>query len=217
MMDFSFLEELRALSVSKQEQFQRVVSRLLNGQVLSPGDRALRSPDPDWMFLSSHRGLVDGWMRVGGFRVDFHGDAEIARAAHIAGEHQARFDLNESLVVCVLRQIYHEQMSSGVRDSGCVVRIDEIRERIAVAGHGARLMSAGAALRALKRLARHRLVRLDPGFAGDDHDEVRVEPLIEKVLTPDQITRYFEELSGAAAREDLGEEQPAGQGTDAQA
>jgi hypothetical protein len=44
-----------------------------------------------------------------------------------------------------------------------------------------------------------------------------VEPLIEKVLTPDQITRYFEELSGPAAKEEFGEEQPAGEAADAEA
>ena len=63
-----FLEDYPHLEPAQKDQFRRVVTRLLSGEVLTPGP-ALK-PDPDWRFAERFREIVDSYLQIGGWRLD---------------------------------------------------------------------------------------------------------------------------------------------------
>ena len=63
-----FLEDYPNLEPAQKERFQQIVTRLLSGEVLTPGP-ALK-PDPDWRFVERFREIVDSYLRFGGWRLD---------------------------------------------------------------------------------------------------------------------------------------------------
>ncbi|MBI5489007.1 MAG: DUF4194 domain-containing protein [Deltaproteobacteria bacterium] len=180
-----FLEDFAELEPGQRERFQQVVTRLLAGEVLTPGP-ALR-PDPDWRFAERFRELIDSYLRIGGWRFDIDLGLRLARAVHETGAQRVRFSKLESLLLCALRLFYHEQMRAAGDELRCEIQVGTLRERLVHAGKSAAQLSARVLAPALRRLARHSLVQVARGFEGHDDETVVVTPLVEKVLPPDRI------------------------------
>jgi Domain of unknown function (DUF4194) len=181
-----FIEDYPKLEAAQKDHFQRVVTRLLSGAVLAPGS-PLAGIDPDWRFVERYRELIDSYLRLGGWRLDIDLGLRMARAVHEAGVQRVRFSKLESLLLCALRLYYHEQMRLSTEEERCEISVGELRERLIHAGKPAAQLSPRALAHAMRRLARHSLVRIERGFEAQDQETVIVEPLIEKVLPPDKI------------------------------
>lgn len=180
-----FCEAFPRLEPVQQERFAQVVTRLLSGDILTPGS-ALR-PDGDWLFAERHRDLVDSYLRIGGWRLDIDLGLRLCRAMHESGKQRVRFSKFESLVLCVLRLVYHEQMQQVRDEERCDLSVGELRERLIQSGKPASQVTRRAIEVALRRLAKHGLVDIERGFTAEDVQRILVEPVIERVLPPDRI------------------------------
>jgi uncharacterized protein DUF4194 len=187
-----FVAEYPRLEPAQQERFREIVTRLLSGHVLTPGS-AMR-PDPDWRFAERHRELIDGYLRIGGWRLDIDLAVRLCRAVHESGEQRARLTKLESLVLCALRLAYHEQMQQVSEDARCELTVGALRERLIHAGKPAWSLSRRALEQALRRLVRHSVVTIERGFAGEDTETFVVSQLIEKVLPADRIAEMAERV-----------------------
>ena len=181
-----FIEDYPNLEAAQRDHFQHVVTRLLSGAVLSPGSPL--KVDPDWRFAERYRDLIDSYLRVGGWRLDIDLGLRMARAVHEAGIQRVRLTKLESLVLCALRLYYHEQMRLASDQERCEISVGDLRERLIQAGKPAAQLSPRAMVQALRRLARHSLVRIERGFDAQDHEGIIVEALVEKVLPADKIS-----------------------------
>ncbi len=210
-----FCTEFPRLEPARQERFREVVSRLLAGRVITPGS-ALK-PEPDWRFAERHRDLLDAYLRLGGWRLELDGGLRLCRAVHEAGEQRVRLSKLESLVLCALRLAYHEQMQRVSEDARCELSVGELRERLVQSGKPATQLTRRGLADALRRLARHSLVAIERGFAGEDPERFVVSPLLERVLPPDKIADYaalvraYVPGAGAAAGEDAAGDDPDGE------
>src|SRR6266481_545884 len=180
-----FLDDYPILEPGQKERFHQVVTRLLAGEVLTPGSPL--KPDPDWRFSERFRELIDSYLRMGGWRFDIDLGLRLARAVHETGAQRVRFSKLESLLLCSLRLYYHEQMRIAAEEERCEIAVGMMRERLVHAGKPAMQLSARVLAPALRRLARHSLVQIERGFEAQDDEMVLVTPLIEKVLPPDRI------------------------------
>jgi Domain of unknown function (DUF4194) len=194
-----FVAEYPKLEPAQQERFREVVTRLLSGHVLTPGP-AMR-PDPDWRFAERHRELIDGYLRLGGWRFDIDLGLRLCRAVHESGEQRVRLSKLESLVLCALRLAYHEQMQQVAEDARCELTVGALRERLIHAGKPAWTLSRRAIEQALRRLNRHSLVTIERGFGGEDTETFTVTSLIEKVLPADRIAEMTERVRAYAGAE----------------
>jgi hypothetical protein len=190
MMDF--IEDYTTLEPAQRERFQQVVTRLLTGEVLSPGSPL--KPDPDWRFAERYRELVDSYLRIGGWRFDIDLGLRIGRAVHETGALRVRFLKLESLLLCSLRLYYHEQMRTASEEERCEINVGMLRERLVHAGKPASQLSTRVLATALRRLARHSLIQIPRGFEGRDDESVLVSPLIEKVLPPERIQEIEDKI-----------------------
>ena len=192
-----FFEDYPKLEPAQRDHFQTVVTRLLSGAVLTPGSPL--KVDPDWRFSERYRELIDSYLRLGGWRFDIDLGLRMARAVHEAGTQRVRFTKLASLVLCALRLYYHEQMRLATDQERCEISAGELRERLIQAGRSAAQLSPRLLAHALRKLARHSLVRIDRGFEGQDHEPVGVEALIEKVLPPDRINEIEQRIRSYAS------------------
>jgi|SRR5436190_1637494 len=187
-----FLEDYPNLEPAQKERFQQIVTRLLSGEVLTPGP-ALK-PDPDWRFVERFREIVDSYLRFGGWRLDIDLGLRLARAVHEVGAQRVRFTKAESLLLCMLRLFYHEQMQTVSDDEHCEIDVGSLRERLVHAGKPANQLSSRSLALSLRRLARYSLVEIARGFEGRDDELITVTPLIEKVLPPERIQDIEQKL-----------------------
>ena len=187
-----FCSEFPKLEPAQQERFRAVATRLLSGHVLTPGG-ALQ-PDPDWRFAERNRDLIDSYLRIGGWRLDIDLGLRLCRAVHEAGEQRVRFNKLESLILCMLRLVYHEQMQQASEETRCELSVGTLRERLIQSGRPVAQLQRRAVADALRRLHRHSLIEIERGFDGQDGETVVVAPLIEKVLPPDRIAEMAERV-----------------------
>jgi hypothetical protein len=193
-----FFEDYPKLEPAQKDHFQTVVTRLLSGAVLTPGSPL--KVDPDWRFSERYRELIDSYLSLGGWRFDIDLGLRMARAVHEGGSQRVRFTKLESLVLCALRLYYHEQMRVATDQERCDIAAGEIRERLIQAGKPASQLSPRQLAHALRRLARHSLVRIDRGFEGQDHERVVVDALVEKVLPADKIHEIEQKIRNYSSR-----------------
>jgi DNA-binding transcriptional ArsR family regulator len=111
----------------------------------------------------------------------------LCRAMHESGKQRVRFSKFESLVLCVLRLVYHEQMQQVRDEERCDLSVGELRERLIQSGKPPSHVTRRAIEVALRRLAKHGLVDIERGFTAEDAQRIIVEPVIERVLPPDRI------------------------------
>jgi hypothetical protein len=206
-----FLEDYSNLEPAQRDRFQQVITRLLAGQVLTPGSPL--KPDADWRFAERFRELIDSYLRIGGWRFDIDLGLRLARAVHEMGSQRVRFSKLESLVLCSLRLYYHEQMRLAAEEDRCEINVGMLRERLVHAGKPAVQLSTRVLAPALRRLAHHSLVQLTRGFEARDDEAVVVTPLVEKVLPPDRIQEIEQKVkayvaSRAVTAESSGETEP---------
>src|SRR6266481_8170933 len=122
-----FLEDYTSLEPAQRDRFQQVVTRLLAGEVLTPGSPL--KPDPDWRFSERFRELIGSYLRMGGWRFDIDLGLRLARAVHETGSQRVRFSKLESLVLCSLRLYYHEPMRIAAEEARCEINVGVLRER----------------------------------------------------------------------------------------
>jgi len=192
-----FIDDYPALETAQKDHFQVVISRLLAGEVLTPGSPL--KPDPDWRFAERFRDLIDSYLRIGGWRFDIDLGLRLARAVHETGAQRVRFSKLESLLLCSLRLYYHEQMRVSAEEERCEITTGALRERLVHAGKPATHLSARLLAPALRRLARHSLIQIARGFEARDEETIAVSPLIEKVLPPDRINEIEQRVKAYAA------------------
>lgn len=187
-----FVDAYPNLESAQKDRFQQVVTRLLSGEVLTPGSPL--KPDPDWRFAERFRELIDSYLRFGGWTLDIDLGLRIARAVHETGVQRVRFSKLESLLLCLLRLYYHEQMRSAAEEDRCEITVGALRERLVQAGKPSAQLSSRVLGPALRRLGRHSLVQIGRGFEARDDEIVVVNPLIEKVLPSDRIQEIEEKI-----------------------
>jgi hypothetical protein len=192
-----FLDDYPSLEPGQKERFQQVVTRLLAGEVLTPGSPL--KPDLDWRFGERYRDLIDSYLRIAGWRFDIDLGLRLARAVHETGAQRVRFSKLESLLLCSLRLYYHDQMRVAVEEERCEIGVGMLRERLVHAGKPVAQLSARVLAPALRRLARHSLLQLARGFEAQDDESIVVTPLIEKVLPPDRIQDIEQKIKAYVA------------------
>ena len=200
----NFCTQYPELEPGQQEQFQRVVTRLLQGDILVPG-AALR-PDPDWRFAERYRDLITGYLEIGGWYLDLDPALRLARAIHKDGAQRVRLTKLESLVVCILRLLYHESMRQVSEEVRCEVTVGELRERLIQAGKPIHTVSLRILRDVLRRLARHSLITLARGFDGEDIETITIDPVIEKVLPSEKIAEWADRVRAYTGGAEEGEE-----------
>jgi hypothetical protein len=94
----------------------------------------------------------------------------------------------------MLRLHYHEQMRLAAEEDRCDITVGLLRERLAHAGKPIAQLSARALGQAVRRLARHSIVRIARGFDTEDDAVIEVTPLVEKVLPDDRIQEIAQRI-----------------------
>lgn len=199
-----FCGEFPKLEPAKQDKFREVVTRLLSGHVLTPGE-ALR-PDPDWRFAEKYEALLDAYLRIGGWRLELDPTLRLCRAVHMLGRQRVQFSKLESLIVCMCRLVYHEEMQRASEEEACELTVSELREKLVQAGKPVSQLSRTALARAIRRLSRHEILVVDRGFSAVDDERILVSPVIEKILPQQRIAELYEQVRQYVGAESNGED-----------
>ena len=116
---------LNDIPEKSRREVPRIVNRLL-GQTFLYQD--IDSDKDDYYFVHRHRAVFEGLLELAGFNLlhdDYH---RIFQVVSEYGYSRARFKLDESLMIVVLRKLYEEKIEHLSLANDPVVTIGEVRE-----------------------------------------------------------------------------------------
>ncbi len=116
---------LQDIPEKSRREVPRIVNRLL-GQTFLYQD--VDSDKDDYYFVHRHRAVFEGLLELTGFNLlhdDYH---RIFQVVSEYGYSRARFKLDESLMIVVLRKLYEEKIEHLSLANDPVVTIGEVRE-----------------------------------------------------------------------------------------
>jgi len=116
---------LNDIPEKSRREVPRIVNRLL-GQTFLYQD--VDSDKDDYYFVHRHRAVFEGLLELAGFNLlhdDYH---RIFQVVSEYGYSRARFKLDESLMIVVLRKLYEEKIEHLSLANDPVVTIGEVRE-----------------------------------------------------------------------------------------
>ncbi len=124
-MTFTQETLLQDIPEKSRREVPRIVNRLL-GQTFLYQD--VDSDKDDYYFVHRHRAVFEGLLELTGFNLlhdDYH---RIFQVVSEYGYSRARFKLDESLMIVVLRKLYEEKIEHLSLANDPVVTIGEVRE-----------------------------------------------------------------------------------------
>lgn len=203
----AFMEEFPRLDDRGQRLFTEVLQDLfLHCYIIRGG---LIRANPHYTFIERHEDLIKAYLALGGWRLHLDSEQGVARLYHPEGSGRIHFNKDETILILVLRLIYHEQKQAVSESMDTVVRVGMVRERLhallppsmAKVFLGKKIMG-----RTLRRLEHLQILRFDGGsFQINDETRVIVLASIEHLVSQQGIEGTQERLRNLLGRLNGGE------------
>ena len=193
-----------------RREVPRIVNRLL-GQTFLYQD--VDSDKDDYYFVHRHRAAFDGLLELTGFNLlhdDYH---RIFQVVSEYGYSRARFKLDESLMIVVLRKLYEEKIEHLSLANDPVVTIGEVREEYRTITGRERDLGVSQYEMLLRRLRSLGLVETIDGRNIDVRDgEARLRlrgsvKLILPIQSADEMEAWLRKYRAGGSGEDGDEEE----------
>ncbi len=201
----NFAHEYEQLGPGEQTTLAETLKRLLTDGFI------WREADDDrkaYNFLARRSELVQQYLQVSGWKLEFHAPTKIYFLVHVEGAHRRRFNKDLTVWLLVVRLMYAEkhEKPEATLTRYPVVKVGDLADRYAAFFPNQRLRkktSLADALRALHHLKLIRGVGVGSLSADDPDKLVELLPALEVVVPAHDI---------AALADRLREYQPATQG-----
>jgi hypothetical protein len=203
----AFLQDIPEKS---RREVPRIVNRLL-GQTFLYQD--VDSDKDDYYFVHRHRAEFEGLLELTGFSLlhdDYH---RIFQVVSEYGYSRARFKLDESLMIVVLRKLYEEKIEHLSLANDPVVTIGEVREEYRTITGRERDLGMGQYETLLRRLRSLGLIETIDGRNIDVRDgEARLRlrgsvKLILPIQSVDEMGAWLRKYRAEGSTEDESEEE----------
>jgi hypothetical protein len=209
-MTFSQDNLLQDIPEKSRREVPRITNRLL-GQTFLYQD--VDSDKDDYYFVHRHRAVFEGLLELTGFNLlhdDYH---RIFQVVSEYGYSRARFKLDESLMIVVLRKLYEEKIEHLSLANDPVVTIGEVREEYRTITGRERDLGMSQYELLLRRLRSLGLVETIDGRNIDVRDgEARLRlrgsvKLILPIQSADEMEAWLRKYRAGGSAEDDGEEE----------
>src|ERR1043166_944304 len=126
MSDLDWMENWKQMDAPRRETLGNAIGRLLEQGIIVKGPAA--SPDEDYRALDRCEDAARGYLRLIGWDFSIHRGLGAVQASHLNGHCRARFDKEESIVLCLLRLLFQERAGSVAWDDQIMVSIGDVYE-----------------------------------------------------------------------------------------
>ena len=208
-----FIKDYQSLEEAKKRVFAEAVQRLQTETFVLRGESL--NPDKTYRFIEQHEDMIDGYLQIAGWRLQVDRPNGIARLYHPEGRGRVSFNKSESILLCLLRLIYHERMKDITEVSDVVVTLGELQERLThLTPKAGDYMTKRVLRPSLRKFEHFCLIQLPDGRLNFDPDfEITILPTIDAAVHRQNIkdvsSRIREYLSMDEGSKD--EDEPEGE------
>lgn len=120
------LEALEKMTVTQQNQFKDAVNKLLASTFLS---RDKRDNKENYYFLMSYKEVFDEFFKILGYEVILDMPTGSVMLVGASAQNTLKLKRDESIVLLILRLLYHEKMKDTSLNENIVCQVSDIHEK----------------------------------------------------------------------------------------
>ncbi len=120
------LEALEKMTVTQQNQFKDAVNKLLASTFLS---RDKRDNKESYYFLMSYKEVFDEFFKILGYEVILDMPTGSVMLVGASAQNTLKLKRDESIVLLILRLLYHEKMKDTSLNENIVCQVSDIHEK----------------------------------------------------------------------------------------
>lgn len=120
------LEALEKMTITQQNQFKDAVNKLLASTFLS---RDKRDNKENYYFLMSYKEVFDEFFKILGYEVILDMPTGSVMLVGASAQNTLKLKRDESIVLLILRLLYHEKMKDTSLNENIVCQVSDIHEK----------------------------------------------------------------------------------------
>lgn len=185
------LEQLNRFSPAEQEEFTRVVNRLLACTFIT---RKSEDNRRDYYFIERHEDMLRAYLKLGGWNLEGDRAFGIYRVYSEFAYNRLRLKLEESIIILILRLCYEEKRRQINLTENIMVTVREIQDKYAALKIRNRPVDKKTLRETISLLKRFNILRVLDGEATDPDCRLEVFPTILFALQVEDIRQVYEKL-----------------------
>ena len=194
MSDTDWIEAWQQLDASRRERLGQAIGRLLEEGLLLKG--AAAAPDEDYRLLDRFEHAVRGYLQVTGWDLAIDRGLGVVQATNTRGRCRVHFNKDESILLCLLRLLFHERAGKATWEDRILVSVGELNEAYMTHAVNRKPLGKQTLAGALREFQRFKLVNLPRPFEPEPDSEIELLPTLGMVMPPSAIDRVAARLRG---------------------
>jgi hypothetical protein len=190
------LENLEKMTTTQQQQFKDTANKLLASTFLS---RDKRDNKESYYFLMSYKEIFDEFFKILGYEIILDMPTGSVMLEGASASHTLKLRRDESLVLLILRLLYHEKMKETSLNDNIVISVSEIHQKYDYLEIKRKLNKTDL-VASLRLFRRYNLIEVS-GDLSTSSCKVVILPTILMAIKSEDITTVFNTINKIASEE----------------
>lgn len=179
-------------NIKNKENFKRVCNKLLSICFVCKKKEDTKS---DYYFIESNLEALNEYLDLLGYEIEINRNLGVAQLVNKFNTNKVNLKLIDSILLLILRILYHEKMEELNLAEDIMVQVSEIQEKFIALEFQDKLMDKTKLLDGLRTLKRYNIIQnLDANMTMGD-SRIIIYPSILMALRMEDITKVFEKLN----------------------
>ncbi|MCR5113759.1 MAG: DUF4194 domain-containing protein [Acholeplasmatales bacterium] len=190
------LDALEKLSVTQQQQFKDTANKLLAATFLSKDKKDNKE---SYYFLMSYKDLFDEFFKILGYEIELDIQLGAVMLSGASAANTLKLRRDESLVLLILRLLYHEKMKDTSLNENIICQVSDIHEKYDLLEIKKKLNKTDL-ISSLRLLRRYNLIEII-GDVTTSSCRLVILPTILMAIKSEDITEVFNTINKINAEE----------------
>jgi len=184
-------EHFNRLSPTEQEEFARVVNRLLACTFIT---RKSEDGRRDYYFIERHEDLLRAYLKPGGWNLEGNRAYGVYRVYSTFNYNRLRLKLEESIIILILRLCYEEKRRAINLTENIMITVQEIQEKYTALKIRSRPVDKKSLRETIGLLRRFNILRVLDRDVTDPGCRLEIYPTILFALPVEEIRQVYDKL-----------------------
>jgi len=187
----NFIELYEKLNTTEKNEFARIANKLLSITLLT---KAKEDNKKDYYFILSHKQLFIEYFSYINWEVEINEDYGVIHLNNLSNINRLNLNLNESILLLLLRQIYQEKLKEVSLTQNILINIEELKVRYDSLKIRDKQLDKTTLRNTIRLFKRYNLIEpLDSDYALGD-TRIIIYPTILMAIKVDDIMKISEKL-----------------------
>ena len=191
------LDALEKMTVTQQNQFKDAANKLLASTFLS---RDKKDNKESYYFLMSYKELFDEFFAILGYEIELDIQSGSVMLTGATASNTLKLKRDETLVLLILRLLYHEKMREASLNDNIVCEVSDIHEKYDYLEIKKKLNKTDL-LSSLRLFRRYNLIEVT-GDLSTSSCKVVILPTILMAIKSEDITEVYNTVNKITAQEE---------------